>query len=153
VKKVLKLAGIFFVAALLAFVAIKSFVGYQSSMYKETAIPFIKVAVPEISKWDVDIIKSLMSRNELEKTPDEAIVEIVNHLGRMGRLKEMGEPVYESLDSFRTRSGNEVTIVTYSVDTKYENGDGIFTISLLVNDGSFKVYSFKINSQTLAENK
>ena len=150
-KKVFRNAGIFLVIALLVFAGIKIFVAYQSSLYRETAVPFVKATVPEISRWDVATIKSFMPEDVLENTPEEKIVEIVDYLSRLGRLKEMGEPTYSSLDTYRTKSGKEMTLLTYTVDTKYENGDGVFSMSLLVNNGSFKVFSFKINSQDLVQ--
>ena len=60
-KKVFVVAGVVLSVVLAVISGIKIYTHHQAARYEETAVPYVKMVVPEISKWDTDSIKNLMS--------------------------------------------------------------------------------------------
>jgi hypothetical protein len=150
-KKILKGLGIAFLLLVILFVGIGVWTGYKSAAYKETAVPYIKIVVPEISKWDHALMKSYMSPETFEGVTDANFEKVVSYLGKMGALISMEEPVFQTVSSSATVQNGAATIVNYSVLAKYENGDANISISLKEVEDSFEVYKFNLNSMALAE--
>lgn len=143
-KKVLVILGLVLLAAIIIISSNKIYTYYKSSQYQDTAVPYIKMVVPEISKWDPETIKGYMPPESLKNTPEEKIIKIVNYLSRLGVLKSMEEPIFSHVVP------GETTIVTYKIDAEYEKGAAVITISLLSRGDLFQVYKFDINSMALA---
>lgn len=122
---------------------------HEASLYEKTAVPYIKMVVPEISKWDAEIIKHYMPAETLKNTSEERIIRVVEYLSRLGALKSMQEPKFTKLYTAPPVDGVRKKIVTYSIDTVYEQGDAVFSLDLLVNGDTFAVYKFDINSLAL----
>ena len=122
---------------------------HEASLYENTAVPYIKMVVPEISKWDAEIIKQYMPAETLKDTSEERIIRVVEYLSRLGALQSMQEPKFTKLYTAPPVDGVRKKIVTYSIDTVYEQGDAVFSLDLLVNGDTFAVYKFDINSLVL----
>lgn len=149
-KKIFVIFGVVIFFAVSVFAIVQIYKRYKSAQYEETAVPYVKMVVPEISKWDPEIIKKYMPAESLEGTTEERMIKIVDYLSRLGELKNMEEPRFSSV-TVRTIPGGEKTVVTYTVDAEYKIGDAVMTIGLLDKEGSFTVHNFHINSEALAE--
>lgn len=120
----------------------------KAAKYEETAVPYVKRVVPEISKWDLGVIREYMPPEALEGTTEERMAKIVDYLARLGELETMGEPVFTSV-VVRTMPEGEKRTVNYTVDVEYANGAGVMTIGLLETNGSFQVHNFHVSSEAL----
>lgn len=149
-KKVFVIIGCILGVILLAIISVTGYTRYLASQYEDTAIPYVKMFIPEMSRWDPTIIKGYMPRESLESTPDESIIKIVEYLSKLGDLKEIGEPEFSKIISGAQGNKDEgKKVVVYTVDAVYETGDAEITINLLVKDDTYKVYNFHINSLAL----
>ncbi len=119
--------------------------GQKEAQYEQTAVPFIKKVIPEISKWDPKITRSYMSAKAREKNSEDVFNRTLLALSNLGTLQGMAAPQFEEIYSSNTQ-----TILSYTVDTRYSNGDAIFTLSLLDQNGVLEVESFNIQSEALA---
>lgn len=133
----------------MVFFGIKIYTHYKSSQYAETAVPYVKMVVPEISKWDPAIIKKYMSNDSLSDIPQEKMDKVLAYLSKLGGLKKMDEPEFSGEDSNVMISDRQQTIVTYKIKVEYENGSAVFTIALLNQGQDFQVQNFNINSKAL----
>ena len=151
VKKVFGILGAIALVAVVVFVSVEIYTSRQAAQYKDTAVPYVKMVIPEISTWDSATIKEYMSPESLKGTAEQKIEKITEWLSKLGYLKEMKEPEFSSVYTGIVTSDDIQTIVTYDIEAEYENGHAVITIGLLDNGGSFQVNNFKINSKALSE--
>lgn len=124
---------------------------FQAGNYDDRALPYISRVVPEISKWDPGITRSLMAAEVLENVSEEQLAQVMELFSRMGRLQSMETPEFEKvLSEEKTESGMRA-IVAYEANAQYENGEALININLLEQDGAFKVYRFNLSSAALAD--
>ena len=150
-KKFFAIVGLILVVVIVVIGGIKYKSAQEAAQYETTAVPYIKMVVPELSTWDPQIIKSYMPVESLESTPEERIIRIVAYLSRLGALKSLAEPEFQRLYTYAPVGEIKKKVVTYEVAAVYENGDASITISLLDTTDSFKVYKFDINSLALKD--
>ena len=150
-KKIFAFLALISTVIILAIVGIKFYAAHEAAQYEATAVPYLKQVVPELSTWDVKVIKVLMAPQALVNTPDEKIIKIIEYLSKLGALKSFDEPKYEKLFSKAPASENRINIVSYTIAAVYEAGDASISISLLETGDSFLVYKFDINSMVLLD--
>jgi hypothetical protein len=150
-KKVFMVLGVIFLVIILAIAGMGIFTWYKSSKYKETAVPYLKAIVPELSKWDPELAKKYMIPKLLKETSDEDFSKIFKYLSKLGSYQKMNEPNFTKIYTGATLEDGKYTLVTYTINAEYENGDAVITIVLLDLGTNFQVYRFNINSMALAE--
>ncbi|MCP3176516.1 hypothetical protein MJO47_05320 [Desulfuromonas sp. KJ2020] len=150
-KKVFMVLGVVSLVVVLAMAGIGIFTWYKSSQYKDTAVPYIKATVPELSKWDPEVIKGYMAPEGIKDVSDENFVKIIRYLSKLGALLSMEEPSFSNIYTGSTLEGGSQTIVTYTIDATYEKGDAEITMTLLDLGNTFQVYKFHISSMALVE--
>ncbi len=149
VKKILKGIGITFLVLVSLIVATGIWSGYKSAGYEKTAIPFMAKAIPEISKWQPEVMKSYMAQETLAEVSNDDFLELVRILSKMGALISTGEPVFQTVSSSSTMQNGSMTLITYHIPAKYENGDANLTVVLKEKEESFEVYRFNVDSMAL----
>ena len=120
--------------------------GQKESQYLTTAVPYVKMVIPELSKWDPVVARKYMSAEFMQKTSAENFSRIIKALSKVGVLQEVGEPNFEEI-----YAGESQTIVSYTVKVRYDTGDAKITLGLLDQEGEFKVYRFNVESEALAQ--
>jgi len=150
-KKIIIILSAVLLVAVAIYSGIQFYTGQQAERYDMAAVPYLKMVVPEISKWDPEIIKKYMPEEALQNTSDEQIINIVNNLSKLGALQSMKEPKFSRADSNEIRPDKIKNIVTYTIEAEYENGAAEVSIGLLEKNNSFKVQNFNINSKALAQ--
>ncbi|WDE02161.1 hypothetical protein [Thalassomonas actiniarum] len=149
IKKILKAIGITFLVLLSLALVVGIWAGYKSAEYEDTAVPYMARAIPEISKWHPEIMKSYMAPETLAEVSDEDFLEMVNILAKMGALISTEEPVFQKVNTTSTMQTGSMTLVTYQVPAKYEHGDANLTVVLKEKGDSFEVFYFHVESMAL----
>ena len=150
-KKIFMILGGIFLVIILLIIGMGLFTWYKSSKYEETAVPYIQSTVPELSKWDPELARTYMVPKVLEEISDEDFAKIFKYLSKLGSLKKINEPKFAEISTGATFGDGKQTLVTYTIDAVYENGDATITIVLLDLGTAFQVYRFNVNSMALAE--
>ncbi len=148
-KKILKGFGIFILVMVVLVVLVAAYTGYKQSEYSETAVPYIRNVIPKISTWDPQKAKIFFVPGTFDNVSDEDFEKLFKWFSKLGQLKSIEDPQFLSVNSSATTSEGANTIVTYSIEAHYENGDATITIKLLDLNESFEVYSFNVNSMAL----
>jgi len=151
VKKVFIVLGVIFSVLIFLIAGIGAFTWYKSSKYEDTAVPYIKAVIPELSKWDTEITKSYMAPEVQKEITDDDFNKVIKYLSKLGSLASFEEPNFTNIYTGATLESGKTTLVTYTIDAVYENGDAVITITLLDLGNSFNVYKFYINSMALAQ--
>jgi len=127
------------------------FAGQKEAQYLTTAVPYVKMVIPELSKWDPAVARKHMSAAFLQKTSEENFAKIITAMSTLGVLQSMDEPSFEEIYAGDTPGGDEQTIVSYIVKARYDSGDAKITMGLIDKGGVFKVYRFNVESEALAQ--
>lgn len=141
--------GGIFLVIVLAIGGMGLFAWYKTSQYDDTAVPYVKTTMPELSKWNPEITKKYMAPEVMEQTTDKHFTKVNKYLSKLGPLVSFEEPSFTNIHTGATFENGKQTIVTYTIDAKYENGDAVISISLLDLGNSFQVWKFNVNSSAL----
>ncbi len=148
-KKILIGIGVVVLVIVLAIVAAGAWVFHARSAYAETAVPYIKKAVPALTSWDPAQLKLYMDPDVLKTMPDDKVQKLEAWLSTLGHLKGMDEPVFVNVWSGAYTGTGAMKLVTYTVHAHFDAGDGDIFIRLRDRDGGFTVYTFNVNSDAL----
>jgi len=110
VKKFLKIIGIIFLCIIALFGAIATYTYLKSAEYKETAVPYIKEKIPELSLWNPEVAKKYLAPEALEITKDEDLAKLMRWFSKLGNLKSFDEPQFVNVSSSATLSKGQQTI-------------------------------------------
>jgi hypothetical protein len=124
---------------------------YKKSCYEDTAVPYIKKVVPQISMWDINVMKQYMAPQSLKNTKDEDLSKLFKWFSKLGSLKSIETPQFQNVTSSVTTMEGKNTIVNYTVKAHYEKADATITIRLLESGKGFKVYYFNLDSDGLIQ--
>jgi len=149
-KKILIMVGGLTVLGLLIVGGFDYYSGQKESQYLTTAVPYVKMVIPELSKWDPVVAGRYMSAAFMQKTSEEDFARIIKALSKIGDLKKVEEPIFEEIYSGDTPGGEKQTILSYTVNARYTSGDAKITMGLIDLDGEFTVYRFNVESAALA---
>ena len=150
-KKFLIGAGAFASLITIGYVGIGAYKNHEAAQYNDTAIPYIKSAIPEISKWDKDIFYNYLSSEAKENIDKDDMANIFIVFSKMGSLISYEDPEFSKSDSYAPASGETKTIVTYNVDAKYENGDATLTFTLVGVNEKVELHHFNLRSIALLQ--
>ena len=150
-KKFLIGIGAFASLIIIGIIGIGIYTGYKSAEYDETAVPYIKAAIPEISKWDKDIFYSYLSSEAKEEINEDDLAKIIRLFSKMGSLISFEEPEFTKSHSYVAVGGNPRTIIVYNVDAKYENGEALLKFTLVGENDVLKLHHFNLSSMALIE--
>ncbi len=131
------------------FVALFGYTSFKSGELEKTAVPYLRKAIPELTRWDLATVKGYMAPEALQDLPDEKLAKILAWESRLGRLQHMDKPQFVNLYSGADTRHGAYQIVTYTVPVRFEAGEGIITVRLLLKDGAFSVFLFNVNSEAL----
>jgi hypothetical protein len=143
--------GIWLVAIVTIIIGSGIYDKYLSSDYDEAALPYIEKAVTEISKWDPATTRELMVAEVAANIPEETFTKGMAWFSRLGTLQSMDEPEFKKAYVDQATELGKHTIVEYSTDARYANGDATINIKLLNRHGYYEIYSFNFSSEALIE--
>ena len=151
IKKLLVLFGGVLTCVIIILIGLNVYTGRQAALYDDKAVPYIKAAIPEISKWDKDIFYSYLSSEAKKKIDQDNLVKIFEVFKKMGPLVSHEEPEFERSQPFGSVKGEEKTLVVYNVDATYENGDALLTFTLVDGNDTLKLQYFNLQSEALVK--
>ncbi|GGI71303.1 hypothetical protein [Shewanella gelidii] len=149
--KNVKMVTIMVVAAILLFVGVRIWAGYQAANYDETAKPYMRQAIPEISKWDADVMKSYMAPETLVSISEYDFLTMMNSLKKLGPLISIEDPEFQSVNTVKSRDGVKSVVVTYAIEARYLNGDADLVMALKQKIDGYEVYRFNVDSKALSQ--
>ncbi len=150
-KKVLKWIGIV-IGTIVLLVCLLGFWVYSSQQkHNKVAIPYIEETVPVISTWKSDAAINLFSDEAHKSFSSDDFNKVMIFLSKMGELKSLGLPKFQTVSSSMTTANGKQVLVTYLVPAEYENGTAEITIVLDYSDDTYRYHSFNLNSMALTE--
>ena len=129
-----------FVAMVSIVIGVYAYKNQQAAEYDKLAVPYIKQVIPKLSQWDPATTRQLMAPEVLEGISEELFTGVINVFSKLGQLQSIEEPKFKK--AYTAEETKIDTVVAYTTDAKYENGDATIAIQLLIRDGSLSVFRF-----------
>jgi hypothetical protein len=121
----------------------------KQTQYDDTAIPYIKKVVPQISQWDLNTAKPLFAQLTLDNMSDETLSKALEWFSPLGALKTMDAPQFMNTNSITEGEGTGQEIIIYLVTAQYEHDEAQITLKLLETDPGYEIYNINISPKTL----
>ena len=150
-KKFFILMAIWLVTIIAVFAGSVLYNQYQSSEYDAMAGPYIRMVIPEISKWDPATTRALMAPEVSATMPEENFTQALALFSRLGALQSMEQPKFDEVHQDMQTDIGKQTIVVYDIDATYANGDAVINLKLLDKGDSLQIYRFGVSAEILAE--
>lgn len=150
-RKILNIVGLVFFTIVFIFVGIAVWTQNQSMEYGETAVPYIKKIVPEISTWKPEILREHMLEDLSNDISLEELSRMTKFLSKVGALRSMSEPMFHSVETSAGINNESIKLVSYQVLAQYENGEAMIHVTLIDKGDFFKVYAFNLDSDALLD--
>ena len=150
-RRVLNWIGLAVVLTLLGISLIGFLAWRAESKYAQSAAPYLEETLPTIVQWDAATIWALYSPEVREFISREDHNNIVHSLARLGGLESLGRPRFLRVATSATARTGSMTIVSYEVPAKFENGEATIFVNLKDEDGEFSIYGFNVNSMALLQ--
>ena len=77
-KTIIIFIATWFVAIIIIFSGAAIYSNYQGKQYAETAVPYLQKIIPELSQWDPEIVKGLMTPEAFAKIPEKNLLTLLN---------------------------------------------------------------------------
>jgi hypothetical protein len=152
VKKYFALIALWVVTIATLIGGLEVYKAYQSSEFDKTAIPYIRSVIPELSKWDPDTARALMTPDIAATIPEEKFTRAMLLFARLGALQSMDEPEFRKAYVDQETDIGKQTIVEYEITAQYENDAAIIFLALVKKDQSFEIYRFNLSAEILLAN-
>lgn len=142
--------NLFVLACLLIIGGLYFYSGQQEGRYRDTAVPYLRSAMHDISEWEVDAIWPHLSPQAQEVVTREQLGNLLVRYQPLGEFSTMEEPEFSRLAAVLSllSPGRKIS---YSFKAYFENGEASVTATLSVDeDGSFSLYNFNLSEVTPA---
>jgi len=120
-----------------------------SSRYDGSIGPYIQDVVPEISKWDPEIVKQYMAPEAMRTVTAEDLAAIMGTLSKIGSLQSIDKMSFKGKSEVDDAQFVKHPLITYDVDAQYSTGDAKITIRIIDREGSYELYHFNFQSKAL----
>ena len=151
-KKYFVLIALWAVSIATAIGGLEIYRSYQGSEFDQTAIPYIKSVIPELSKWEPATAKALMTPDIAATIPEEKFARAMHLFSKLGTLQSLDKPVFRQAHIDQETDIGKQTIVEYQVDAQYQNDEAEIFLTLVKKGDSFEIYRFNFSAEILLAN-
>ncbi len=131
---------IFILASLLLFGALYFYSGQVEDHYRDNATKFLRVALSDISSWEIEPLRSRLSRDTVDAVSNESLRKLLDHYRHLGAFQSMEEPVFSRVSGALSVFADKPRL-GYSSRVQFEHGSAIMTATLTVEDQHFRFYN------------
>ena len=122
----------------------------QADRYDETAVPYLREAVPVLAAWQIDPLLPLLSPDARRDFENQALRDAYLGFSRLGVLQDMEKPQYLASASATSNTLGDVEIVDYEVDARFTTGPARIKLKLLHHGQDYYLHHFGFHSDVFA---
>lgn len=143
--------SLIFIALMVAgLVLYASWFDIKADRYDETAVPYLRTAIPELTSWRYERLEPLLSAEARLDFGNEDVRAAYHGFKRLGELVSMEKPQYLANTSGTSMVHGEIEIVDYQVEIQFASGPATIKLKLVVDDNSYYIHHFGIHSEVFA---
>lgn len=125
--------------------------GMKADRYDDTAIPYLKAAIPKLASWQYEQLKPLLSPAAKLDFENEKMRKAYGLFDRLGKFESMEKPQYTSSYSDTSKALGDIEVVDYRVLSQFDSGPAVIKIKLIADGSSYYVHHFGIHSEIFSE--
>lgn len=149
---VLRRSLIFFALLLGGLVLYSFWYGIKADRYEATAIPYLETAIPEITSWQYERLKPLLSPAAKKDFDNQAMQQAYRQFDRLGRFESMEKPRYTASYGDTSNELGDIEVVDYQVSLQFDSGPAIIKVKLIADGKSYYIHHFGFHSEIFTEN-
>ena len=150
-KKFLKFVGISVVVLVVVISSLLYWAASETDELTAEVTPFIETSMPLVATWDLDKFKHLLSPEGLAGFESERGRKITAFISQVGKLESFDKPIFVKSTSTASTSGEGRSIAIFTVQARFENGDGVLTFTLVRTGSSYLIQSINLSSDIFLE--
>jgi hypothetical protein len=148
-KKVLTILGVAFLALIIAVGAAVGYAMYMGARSDASSKAYVDQTVPAIvSTWSADRLLQESSSELRRRVSDDQMFAVFKKFSALGKLLAYHGSEGQSQISFTPRSGKVIT-AKYEATARCEHGDVAVNITLVQENGRWRILGFFVNSDQL----
>lgn len=122
----------------------------RADRYDETAVPYLRTAVPILTEWQIESLLPLLSPDARRDFENERLRSAYLEFSRLGKLQSMQKPQFLASASATSQSLGDVELVEYEIATQFDSGPARIKVKLLLQGGDHYLHHFGFYSEVFA---
>lgn len=114
--------------------------------YDRTAIPYLNEVLPEMLSWDTDVAWGHMSNLARQSVDRDVFDEVYVELAVIGKLEELGQPVFLSANSSATTSSGYRKDLFYAVPAVFTEAEAVVRVTIDARTETYRLHHIMIES-------
>jgi hypothetical protein len=123
----------------------------KADRYDETAVPYLRAAIPELTSWRYERLDPLLSAEARLDFGNKKMRDAYRGFERLGELVSMEKPQYLGHAPSANLVQGGIEIVDYQVEVQFTSGPATIKLRLLADGESYHIHHFGIYSEVFAE--
>jgi len=151
VSFILRRSLIFFALMLAGLVVYSVWFGIKADRYDETAIPYLESAMPELTSWRYDRLRSLLSPAARQVFENEKVRMAYQSFSQLGQFQSMDKPQFTASSQGSSVELGDIEVIDYQVALQFDSGPAAIKIKLVADGESYYIRHFSIQSEVFAD--
>lgn len=124
------------------------YAGRQEARYDAAATAYLQQALTAIGGWHSTALRRHLATEALDTASDQQLEAMAERYRPLGAFQSLQEVKFARLTAALSLFGSD-TLLSYHGQARFANGTAQLTATLVVRDGSFKLYNFSLSSPEL----
>jgi hypothetical protein len=142
---------IFIALMVVGLVVYASWFGNKADNYDETAVPYLQLALPEMTSWRYQRLRPLLSPSAQQDFDNDNVRAAYLEFDRLGEMISMDKPQYLASGSAISKELGEVEIVEYQIRVQFDSGPATIKVKLIADSQSYYIHHFGIQSEVFVD--
>ncbi len=148
---ILRRSLIFIVLLVAGLVLYATWFDIKADRYDETAVPYLRAALPDLTSWRYEQLRPLLSPSARLVFENEKVQAAYRGFDRIGGLISMEKPQYLADSSGSSKELGDVEIIDYQVEVQFDSGPATIKIKLVTDGKSYHIDHFGIHSEIFSD--
>lgn len=122
----------------------------KADRYDETAVPYLRDAIPILTGWKIESLMPLLSPGARRDFENEELRQAYLGFSRLGRLQSMQKPQFLANRSATSEMLGEVEVLDYEATVEFDSGAARIKLKLLLHGQDYYLHHFGFHSDVFA---
>jgi hypothetical protein len=127
------------------------YAGRQQERYDAAATAYLRQALTAIGGWHSVALRRHLADEALSAASDAQLEAMVERYRPLGAFQDLQDVKFARLTAALSLFGSD-TLLSYHGQARFANGSAQLTATLVVRDGSFRLYNFSLSSPQVNAN-
>lgn len=148
---ILRRSLIFITLMLAGLVLYSLWFGIKADRYDETAVPYLESAIPELTSWQFDRLRPLLSPAAQQVFENEKVRMAYQAFSQLGQLQSMNKPQFSAASHDSSAELGDIEVIDYQVVLQFDSGPAAIKIKLVSDSRTYYIHHFSFQSEAFAD--